>query len=145
MSFRPTGARAELSPEDRAIVDRTSDFVRTKLAGEPTGHDWWHAQRVRRLAHQIAVDEGADVLIVDIAALLHDVATTNSSKMRKSAIGSPASGWPRSASSEALSTPSAASSPECRTGVPRSRTSLCHWKDIVSVMPTGWTQWGRSA
>jgi uncharacterized protein len=56
------------------IVARTSDFVRARLGGEPTGHDWWHAQRVRGLAREIAEREGADLLVVELAALVHDVA-----------------------------------------------------------------------
>jgi uncharacterized protein len=55
-------------------VARTSAFVKEKLTGEPTGHDWWHAERVRALAVHIAEREHADVLVVQIAALLHDLA-----------------------------------------------------------------------
>jgi uncharacterized protein len=58
---------------ERAVA-RTSDFVRARLVGEATGHDWWHAERVRALARQIAVRERADVLVVQTAALLHDLA-----------------------------------------------------------------------
>lgn len=53
---------------------RTEHYVRAELGSEPTGHDWWHAERVRSLAKRFAVDEGADVLVVELAALLHDVA-----------------------------------------------------------------------
>jgi uncharacterized protein len=60
----------QLSAQLRA----TEDLVRTKLGDEPTGHDWWHADRVRRNALQIAEQEGANLLIVELAALLHDIA-----------------------------------------------------------------------
>lgn len=53
---------------------RTEVYVRDHLGSEPTGHDWWHAERVRSLAKHIAAEEGADVLVVELAALLHDVA-----------------------------------------------------------------------
>jgi uncharacterized protein len=55
-------------------VARTAEFVRGESRGEPTGHDWWHAERVRVLARHIAERERADVLVVEIAALLHDMA-----------------------------------------------------------------------
>lgn len=59
---------------DEEVLTRTSDQVRHLLGSEPTGHDWWHAERVRLLAKHIAMREGADVFVVELAALLHDVA-----------------------------------------------------------------------
>jgi uncharacterized protein len=63
-----------VSLSDAEVVARTSDFVRGLLGSEPTGHDWWHAERVRLLAKRIAGQEGADTFVVELAALLHDVA-----------------------------------------------------------------------
>src|SRR5882724_7204828 len=57
-----------------AQVKATEEMVRAKLRVEPTGHDWWHAERVRRNALRIAEQEGANLLIVELAALLHDIA-----------------------------------------------------------------------
>jgi uncharacterized protein len=57
------------------ITTRTYDFVRAKLGGEKTGHDWWHVHRVLQLARHIAQEEqGADMLVVELGALLHDIA-----------------------------------------------------------------------
>lgn len=56
------------------IVTRTEARVRELLADDASGHDWWHVERVRRLALRLAADEGADPLVVELAALLHDVA-----------------------------------------------------------------------
>jgi uncharacterized protein len=56
------------------VLARTENYVRGLLGSEPTGHDWWHAERVRSLAKHIAAQEGADVFVVELAALLHDVA-----------------------------------------------------------------------
>jgi uncharacterized protein len=61
------------SRSQQAVVDRTARFVRSELSGEPTGHDWWHAERVRNVATLIASSEGADIFTVSLAALLHDV------------------------------------------------------------------------
>lgn len=55
------------------VVTETERVVRDLLGDEPTGHDWWHADRVRRTAVWIAEAEGADPLVVELAALLHDV------------------------------------------------------------------------
>lgn len=43
------------------------------MQGEPTGHDWWHAWRVWKIAKKIAKKEGGDLFVIELAALLHDV------------------------------------------------------------------------
>lgn len=45
-----------------------------KLSNDSTGHDWWHTERVYKVAKHIAREEKADIFIVEIAALLHDIA-----------------------------------------------------------------------
>ena len=57
-----------------SIIDKTCKFVEDKLAGEGSGHDWWHIFRVWTLAKKIAVEEKAQVEIVELGALLHDIA-----------------------------------------------------------------------
>jgi uncharacterized protein len=56
------------------VIEQTADFVQAKLAGEASGHDWWHVYRVWKNAQQIGLAEGADMLTVELAALLHDIA-----------------------------------------------------------------------
>jgi uncharacterized protein len=57
------------------IIKKTEAFVRKRMAGETTGHDWWHTKRVCQMALRIAKTErGADLFVVQLAALLHDVA-----------------------------------------------------------------------
>ena len=56
------------------IIDKTCLFVEKKLAGDGSGHDWWHIFRVWNSAKNIAQQEGANLLIVELAALLHDLA-----------------------------------------------------------------------
>jgi uncharacterized protein len=57
-----------------SIIDKTCQFVDQKLAGDGSGHDWWHIYRVWNLAKNIAAQEGANILIVELSALLHDIA-----------------------------------------------------------------------
>lgn len=56
------------------IIDKTIQFVRQKLEGEGSGHDWWHVYRVYKNALNIVASEEADEFIVSLGALLHDIA-----------------------------------------------------------------------
>ena len=55
------------------IIEKTELFVKETLSKDSTGHDWWHIHRVRNLAKRIARHEDADIFIVELAALLHDI------------------------------------------------------------------------
>ena len=55
------------------LIDRAAEYVRAKFENEYSGHDWFHTLRVFKTATRIAEAEGADVEIVQLAALLHDV------------------------------------------------------------------------
>jgi len=59
---------------ERDIIQQTADHVRQLLSGEGSGHDWFHIERVRHTALAIASEEHADLFVVELAALLHDVA-----------------------------------------------------------------------
>jgi uncharacterized protein len=54
-------------------IGQAEAFVRQHLAGDSSGHDWFHVDRVRKTALHIARQEGADLFTVELAALLHDV------------------------------------------------------------------------
>jgi uncharacterized protein len=56
------------------IIEKTEEFVKEKLKGESSGHDWYHIYRVKKVAEKIANEEGADQFICVMAALLHDIA-----------------------------------------------------------------------
>jgi uncharacterized protein len=56
-------------------VTQTQEFLKQKFAEEVTGHDYWHMYRVWRTAKYIAErEQGVDVLTLELAALLHDIA-----------------------------------------------------------------------
>lgn len=63
-----------MNPDRRAVLDQTRTFVRERCDGESSGHDWWHIHRVCQTAITIGREEGADLYVVALAALLHDIA-----------------------------------------------------------------------
>jgi uncharacterized protein len=60
--------------DNAAIVEKTVKFVQEALKNAEGGHDWWHIHRVWTNAKLIARTEGCDMLTVELAALLHDIA-----------------------------------------------------------------------
>ncbi|MFC0557643.1 HD domain-containing protein [Halalkalibacter alkalisediminis] len=55
------------------MIQETEKWVKTQLENEGTGHDWHHIRRVTKQAKEMAKVEGADEVIVTLAALLHDL------------------------------------------------------------------------
>ena len=56
------------------IISKTVSFVKQELAQAEGGHDWWHIYRVWQLSRRIAAGEKVDMQIVELGALLHDIA-----------------------------------------------------------------------
>ena len=55
-------------------IQKTIAFVKEKLEGAEAGHDWFHIERVWKLSQKIADTEGGNREVVELAALLHDIA-----------------------------------------------------------------------
>ncbi|MEM1001915.1 MAG: HD domain-containing protein [Bacteroidota bacterium] len=56
------------------LVNNTKAFVQTVLKNAEGGHDWLHTLRVYNNAVRIASTEPVDLLVIELAALLHDIA-----------------------------------------------------------------------
>ncbi len=55
------------------IIENAKIFAKEIFSADRSGHDYYHTLRVHALARTIAQAEGADLFLVELAALLHDV------------------------------------------------------------------------
>ncbi|AZB44871.1 HD domain-containing protein [Bacillus sp. FJAT-42376] len=55
------------------IIYAVSEFVKERLEKEGSGHDWWHINRVRTTALQLAEEYRTDAFIIELASLVHDL------------------------------------------------------------------------
>lgn len=59
--------------DNTEIIQKTAVFIAREFALEGSGHDWFHVDRVRRLAMHIGQIEASEPFITEMAALLHDL------------------------------------------------------------------------
>lgn len=57
-----------------SVIEKTINFVKKKLEHAESGHNWFHMERVYNNALLIAKEETCDLEVVELAALLHDIA-----------------------------------------------------------------------
>lgn len=67
-------ATGQLSVQEAAWIRATAEHIRALLAEDSSGHDAWHIDRVWQTARELALEENADLLTVELAALVHDIA-----------------------------------------------------------------------
>lgn len=67
-------AKESQNLSNKDIINQTVQFVKESLQGAESGHDWWHIKRVWNNAKLILKSEDVDPFIVEMAALLHDIA-----------------------------------------------------------------------
>ncbi|MEI8048666.1 MAG: HD domain-containing protein [Bacteroidota bacterium] len=63
-----------LPPDKQNIILNTINFVKIALSDAEGGHDWWHIYRVWNTAKHLAQNEEVDLFVVELGALLHDIA-----------------------------------------------------------------------
>ena len=59
---------------EQEIIAKTVDFVKAELLYAEGGHDWFHIERVWKNARTIAGTEPVNMFVVELGALLHDIA-----------------------------------------------------------------------
>jgi len=57
----------------KEIIQKTEKFINSEFRTEGSGHDWFHVDRVRKMAIRIGKQEGCDLFVTEMAALLHDL------------------------------------------------------------------------
>ena len=57
-----------------SLINNTIAFVKQQLEGAEGGHDWFHIERVYKNSLLIAKEEECDLTVVQLGALLHDIA-----------------------------------------------------------------------
>jgi uncharacterized protein len=59
---------------EQELINQTAQYVREVLKGSESGHNWFHIERVWKNAKLIGKSEQVNMLVVELAALLHDIA-----------------------------------------------------------------------
>lgn len=62
-----------MSAASSELVSRVAAHIKAKFQAESSGHDWYHINRVWRLARQIAEKDGASLEVAELGALVHDI------------------------------------------------------------------------
>lgn len=68
----------------KEIIQKTEKFINAEFRTEGSGHDWFHVDRVRKMAIRIGKQEGCDLFVTEMAALLHDL---DDWKLNRSEVG----------------------------------------------------------
>lgn len=55
------------------IVEKIENRIQALFENEGTGHDWYHIERVLKMSEFLQSNEGGDLEIIQLAALLHDI------------------------------------------------------------------------
>lgn len=59
---------------NKKIIEKAKEFVKQEMLKGDSGHDWSHVLRVNNTAKKIAKKENANLFVVELSALFHDIA-----------------------------------------------------------------------
>lgn len=65
------------------MIAQTVEYVKAKLYNEPSGHDWYHVERVWKTAKKLQAIEGGDLEVIELASLLHNLGDHDFSKLNE--------------------------------------------------------------
>ncbi|MBW8243116.1 HD domain-containing protein [Muricauda oceani] len=60
--------------KEAQLIQKTIDFVKAALQDAEGGHDWFHIERVFNTSNLLLMHEEGNPTVVQLAALLHDIA-----------------------------------------------------------------------
>lgn len=60
--------------DSNKIVEQVKEQIKSQFENDSSGHDWFHIDRVCKVAKQIAEQENANIFVTELGALLHDIA-----------------------------------------------------------------------
>ena len=73
MEVRVLSPAPRMQQDQQRIIDQVAHDVRSRMSGD-SSHDWWHILRVWNMAKRLCELEKADGFVVELGALLHDIA-----------------------------------------------------------------------
>ena len=59
---------------NKEVINKIFEYIEKNFKNESTGHDYYHFIRVWKMAKHIAKKEGGDLFVIELGALLHDIA-----------------------------------------------------------------------
>lgn len=62
-----------MTKKQQAIINRVIAILKEHYRSDTSGHDWFHLERVWKIAKRLARGERVDRFVLEMAALLHDV------------------------------------------------------------------------
>lgn len=62
-----------MTKQQQTIVARVVSLLKVRYQSDSSGHDWFHLERVWKMAKRLVKDERVNEFVLEMSALLHDV------------------------------------------------------------------------